>query len=270
MKVDRQYIEHYLYRKYKLMALNLFVWENLPDGLESRHIERALFNGGSAVMYKKNGGIVCFEAQQTHTPNVYNEPIDVTAIYMGGSETVKLKDKAVLILNNDESISTQWFIRYFVERMADIETSLQANIRQQKFPYLFKTNQKTLLSIKNIYNKIENDEPIIYADKMFDENDLQVFNTNVPFVADKLRAEKFELEREILTFFGLNNNYEKKERLVTDEVNSNNEFINNNLEIMFKCRKLACEEINKLFGLNVTVKKVNSDLNEVKEDQNNE
>ena len=42
-------------------------------------------------------------------------------------------------------------------------------------------------------------------------------------------------------------NYEKKERLVTDEVNSNNEFINNNLEIMFKCRKLACEEINKLF-----------------------
>ena len=143
MKVDRQYIEQYLYRKYKLMALNLFVWEGLPDGLESRHIERALFRGGSAVMYKKNGGIVCFEAQQTHTPNVYNEPIDVTAIYMGGSETVKLKDNAVLILNNDESISTQWFIRYFVQRMADIESSLQANIRQKKFPYLFKTNQKT-------------------------------------------------------------------------------------------------------------------------------
>ena len=184
MKVDRQYIEHYLYRKYKLMALNLFVWENLPDGLESRHIERALFNGGSAVMYKKNGGIVCFEAQQTHTPNVYNEPIDVTAIYMGGSETVKLKDNAVLILNNDESISTQWFIRYFVERMADIESSLQANIRQQKFPYLFKTNQKTLLSIKNIYNKIENDEPIIYADKMFG------LNVRVRKVCSELNNEK--------------------------------------------------------------------------------
>ena len=62
----------------------------------------------------------------------------------------------------------------------------------------------------------------------------------------------------------------KKERLVTDEVNSNNEFINNNLEIMFKCRKLACEEINKLFGLNVSVRKVNSELNKEMEEQFNE
>ena len=39
---------------------------------------------------------------------------------------------------------------------------------------------------------------------------------------------------------------------------------------MFKFRKLACEEINKLFGLNVSVRKVSSDLNEVKDDQGNE
>ena len=39
---------------------------------------------------------------------------------------------------------------------------------------------------------------------------------------------------------------------------------------MFKCRKLACEEINKLFCLNVSVRKVCSDLNKEMEVQVNE
>ena len=67
-----------------------------------------------------------------------------------------------------------------------------------------------------------------------------------------------ELEREILTFFGLNNSFEKKERLLVDEVNSNNDYINRNVDIMYANRQVACEELNKKFGLNVKVSKNNN------------
>ena len=57
---------------------------------------------------------------------------------------------------------------------------------------------------------------------------------------------------------GLNNsnaNNGKKERLLVDEVNVNNGEILMYLDVDYKNRVKACEEINKRFGLNVKVSK---------------
>ena len=61
------------------------------------------------------------------------------------------------------------------------------------------------------------------------------------------------MERELLTFLGINNTLEKKERLLTDETNSNNQFIKMSSDIGFKQRQLACDQMNQMFGLNVRV-----------------
>ena len=58
-----------------------------------------------------------------------------------------------------------------------------------------------------------------------------------------------------MTFFGLNNNFEKKERLLTDEVNSNNDYVSSNIDLMLKTREEFCKEVNKMFGLNISVYK---------------
>ena len=84
------------------------------------------------------------------------------------------------------------------------------------------------------------------------------------------------MEREILSFNGLNNNFEKKERLLVDEVNSNNDFIDRNVELMYRQRQLACDQMNKKFGWNVKVFNLNEEakeeqkLNLKKEEQDNE
>lgn len=52
-----------------------------------------------------------------------------------------------------------------------------------------------------------------------------------------------------MTFIGLNNLSEKKERLIADESNSNNEVINMNLQSYLAPRKKACEQFNEKFGL---------------------
>ena len=63
------------------------------------------------------------------------------------------------------------------------------------------------------------------------------------------------MEREILTFHGLNNNFEKKERLLTDEVNANNDYIDSNIDLMFNMRKHFCQKANEKYGLNIRVYK---------------
>ena len=59
---------------------------------------------------------------------------------------------------------------------------------------------------------------------------------------------------EALTFLGINNaNTDKKERLITDEVKANDEQLYVARQVMLNARKQACEEINKMFGLNIDV-----------------
>ena len=54
---------------------------------------------------------------------------------------------------------------------------------------------------------------------------------------------------------GVNNNpnVDKKERLLVDEVNANNEATEDNISHRLKERELFCERVNKAFGLNISV-----------------
>ena len=126
-----------------------------------------------------------------------------------------------------------------------------------------------------MFEKVFNGEPYILGSK--DQiGSIEVLTMNTPYLADKLNEYKYELEREILSFHGLNNNFEKKERLLVDEVNSNNDFIDRNVELMYRQRQLACEQMNKKFGWNVKVINLNEETNEKqnldlkKEEQDNE
>ena len=163
-------------------------------------------------------------------------------------------DNCVLIRNNDLAKPTRDYIANYAERMLEVEMCIRANINQQKFPWFINATEKTKKSLQLIFDKVENFEPFILANReIMGEAPLEVLTMSTPYVADKLNSYKYELEREILSFLSLNNNFEKKERLLTDEVNSNNDFIHTNAMLMYKVRLQACEQINKKFGLNVRV-----------------
>ena len=140
--------------------------------------------------------------------------------------------------------------------MVEVNQAIRANVKQQKFPYLFICDSKSKEAMKSVFEQLENGEPAIYGGKSIDlQNNVDVLNSNAPFVVDKLQEYKYELEREVLTFFGLNNNFEKKERLLTDEINSNNDYINSMCDLMFKERQKAIEKVNEKYGLNIIVEK---------------
>ena len=41
--MERQIIKNHFMKKFEIIALNLFSWENLPPTIEERYIEKALF-----------------------------------------------------------------------------------------------------------------------------------------------------------------------------------------------------------------------------------
>lgn len=247
------------YKKYMNYALDVFRWENLPEGINSRHIERWLYEYGECFFYKhKAMGFVCLPCYDTNQMNIYGEYDQGMVVSRNGliNELVNYKKDGVRIWNNDLRVPTQGYIMDYSCRMSEVELAIKNNIEQQKFPYMIATNKKNELTMRNLYNKIQLGEPAVFHSDTLSMDSIQVLPTEAPYVADKLNQYRFELEREILTYLGINNNFEKKERVVVDEVNSNNEFISRNIEIQYKHRQEACEKINAMYGLNIKVTRV--------------
>ena len=247
-----------LYTHYKMLALNMFTWENLPDKLESRHIEKFLYEYGQVIFYdNKTFGKVCLPCSPTGALNIYSEPISVIVNSYLIHDTIPLTE-GVRILNNDLIIPTDFYIRQYSEKMAEVEYAIDINVKQQKFPFFVETDKKNEYTMKQVFKQKDEGQPYIYANKKLGIGETTVHTLAVPYVVDKLNEYKYELEREILTFLGLNNTVEKEERLLVDEINSNNDFIERNVELMFKNRQFACKKINEMLGTNIRVVKCSS------------
>lgn len=250
------------------LALNRFKWEGLPKGLESRHIERALFEYGQcAFVDDEEVGLICLGCSNTGGYNVYGEPTNVLLTGVGYSKNYDLTE-VERILNNDCLVPTKFHVEYYTNKIAQIDTAMYKNLKQQKRPFIIATDKETQLTMKNIMKQVKEDEEEIYVDKRIENGGslgINVLQTNVPYLIDKYQQMKNDLMCEFLTIMGLNNsnaNNNKKERLLVDEVNVNNGEILMHLDVDYKNRVEACERINKRFGTNITVKKNIIDLSD--------
>ena len=109
--------------------------------------------------------------------------------------------------------------------------------------------------------------PVIYTDSEFNLDSIKVLKTDAPFVVDKLTLYKHDIWNEVMTFLGVNNsNQDKKERLVANEVDANDEQIEQARFNMLDARKDACKKINDMFGLNIDVKFRNDNVQKAYEE----
>lgn len=245
-----------LSKYYQMLALNRYKWENLPNGIESRYIEQMLYDNGECAMFDHPDlGLCVLRSSSRENLNIYGEPTKLSLTGFNEHRTVMM-DECVRIMNNDLGLPTLPNIIYYARRMAEIDDIIMQNLRQQRVPYLFATDENNSFSMKALYDRMYQGEPAIFIDKEMlkgEPENIMVIPTTAPYLVDKLQIQKQEMERELLTFLGINNTLEKKERLLQDETNSNNQFIKMSSDIGFKQRQLACEQMNAMFGLNVRV-----------------
>ncbi|MCU7526197.1 MAG: hypothetical protein HF308_17110 [Ignavibacteria bacterium] len=263
------------YNRLRDYALSMFEWTGLPDSVNERFLEVQMFHAGR-ILFFKDPTMDFLALPFTYGQlNVYNEPIDFTAFSVNYNRSYSI-DNAVPIWGNFSRTSIEPIVREFAKRLYWVERALDLNVRQQKFPFLILAEESQRLTMMNAYEQWEGNEPFIFGNKSgFDKEAFQVLTTPVPYVADKLMEYKHNLWNEAMTFLGIGNaKQDKKERLVSDEVSANDEQITSSRYIMLKARQLACEKINQMFGLNISVDfKLNTEQPEeaeTEEDDDNE
>ena len=245
------------FRRLSLMAQSVFKWEGLPNGINERYIERYLFTYGRCLFFKDfEKGWMVANCTDAGTLNYYDEPtlLRPVATNYSGNKTFTNGEDCVLIYNNDMAVPTVRTIRLYAARLTEIQRTSDINIIAQKTPVIITGTEKQRLSLRAVIRQWIGNEPLIHGDKALEGIDLRTLNTAAPVVFDKLTIEKNKLWNECMTFLGINNaNMDKRERLVDDEVQANNEQIALSAHIMLKARESAAEAISELCGCKVTV-----------------
>lgn len=262
-----------IYDKFRLIALNMFEWSGLPAGIDEKYIEKYLFDYGKAIFFRDpKMSFMCLQADNGAHQNVYGEPLGWWATGFNYHQYYK-SDDCVIISNNKLRIPTNQFITFYANKLTEGERTMDVNVKACKTPFIFACDDKDVLSFKQIFRKVDGNEPAVYADRGLNLDSLQVLQTGVKFMGNELQDYKHTVENELLTFLGVNNvPVDKKERLITSEAESNDEMIQAFCDIQLEARKRACEEINKKYGLSVSVKLRCGNVEKVveKEEHNNE
>ena len=246
------------YKRLMLISRSLFKWNNLPNGIDEKWIEKYLFEDGKCIFFDdKTKGYMVAKLGVKGKLNNYDEP---TKVFGYGtnfrSDTLDNNINSIIIRNNDDMIPTRKTIMLYAYKLANIDRAIDNNVELQKMPFIITCNEKQKNTFKILMNKRKNNEVVIFGDEKLDLDDIHVLPTQIPIVFDKLQIQKMNIWNEVYTFLGVNNaNNDKRERLITSEVNANNGQIKASNDVMLKARERACELINQLFNLDISVER---------------
>jgi hypothetical protein len=251
-KNKREYI---LWEQYFInLQLNMFEWVGLPETVNERYLEWVLLNDAEALFFYDNQyGFLALPTFGGSNLNVYYEP--TTRRAQGNNYAKEFPiDECVLIRDNARSFPAIQYIRVYAEKVSDSGRTIDVYSKTMKRPFGIYCDKDDTLTVKTLYDKVSDNEVIVVGDKrLADLNNKLAPN---PMDGNSLTAlwrNHHELLDEYLTLFGINNaNTEKRERLITSEVESNNQLIQLNMDLRLDWRKRACEEINKMFALNIS------------------
>lgn len=245
----------YYNRLYEL-AISMFEWVNLPEEIDERFLEMTLFADGQSIFFYEEGvGYCALQVAAGGKLDLYRIPVVRNAYASNGFRRELNKDNSVLIWNNMLHTNSMLPIIDFSQKLWDLDRATIVNAKAQKTPVLIACDEKQRLTMKNVYMKYDGNEPVIYGYKGIDKDAMQVLRTDAPFVAGDLYQLKMQIWNEALTYLGIsNNNTQKKERMITDEVVRNMGGTIASRYSRLSPRKKACKMINKMFGLNIDVR----------------
>lgn len=246
------YLQYYMHLTE--LAMSMFEWKNLPPTVDARFLELTLFEDGQIVFFKDEElGYLCLQCAVNGGFNVYRIPTNRRAYASNGYQKNLTESDSVIIYNNFLRTNSMLDVRNFAERLYNIDRAIDVNINAQKTPILIKCDEQQRLTMLNTYQQYDGNQPVIFGDKALNTNAFQVLNTGAPLVADKLYVLKTQLWNECLTYLGISNiNVQKKERLITDEVTRNQGGTIASRYARLEARRQACDQINRMFGLNVS------------------
>lgn len=255
-KLNRLSFDFY-FDRLKELAISMFEWENLPDSMDERFLEMTLFEDGQAIVFRDDVmGMLGLQVMIGGPLNVYRVPISRRAYAVNGYQNPDLTpENSVIVFNNMLRTNSYRDVMFFARKLYEVDRAIDVNVKGQKTPKVILCDENERLTMLNLFMKYDGNQPFIFGSKNLDLKSIQTLDTSSPYLSDKLYQLKIQTWNEALTYLGISNvNFNKKERLVSDEVLRNSGSTVSSRYTRLNMREKAANEINRMFGTDIRVK----------------
>ena len=152
-------------------------------------------------------------------------------------------------------------VNYYADMMALCAETVGVNLLNSHLSFVFPAKDKaTAETYKKLFDKVAGGDPCVVIDKtLFKEDGTQVWspfqqNIGQNYIVDRVLADMRKIEAQFDTDIGIPNaNTDKRERLITDEVNANNIETISRCELWLDELKKSAEATNNMFGTTISV-----------------
>ena len=247
----------YYFTRLSNIALSIFEWTGLPDTVDPRFLELSIYRNGMCLFFKdevldRYDALPCMIGGTLDTHNI---PKIRRAYAANGYQYQCDETNSVIIYHNYMHAVPIWDMEMFATRLAEYQRIMDINVKAQKTPILVLMDDDQKQAWENIVLGYMGNVPLMLANKSLNPNALQVFKTDAPFYADQIGELRVQIWNDAMSYLGVSNvNVTKKERLITDEVQRNMGGILASRYSPLEMRKQACDQINRMFGLELDVK----------------
>ena len=252
------------FKKYLLeKVMSVFEFE-LPEMWDKNYFLYSLFlNGYLAIVNTDKFGVICQHCG-LRGYNIYYNPTHAIIVnpLLTGILEPKIGTQCSLIRLQPNYSGVSDIVNYYADNMAMTAETCEMNIMNSKLSFLFAVRGKSQAeSMKKILDQVMRGElGAFYDEKLKMGNDnipLDFFNNDLKknFIAPELQDTLRRWEEMFCNEVGIPNiRSDKKERMIVDEVNSNNIECFTKAELWLETLKEGVEQTNKMFNLDLGVK----------------
>ena len=266
-----EYYTRYLFQK----VISVFEFENLPEEWADNYFKYVLFGYGViAVIYTDKYGVICQDCGLSGFDVFYQPTRCIIANpHLPGIKEFKIHENCEIIKLQPDYGSVMDLVTTYADLMALALETTGANLLNSKLSYVFFAENKTAAeSFKKLYDRVASGEPMAVIDKNLLLEDgtpaWQIFTQNVGqnYITDRLLNDMKTLEDQFNTVIGVPNaNTQKRERMITDEVNANNVDTQCRVNLWLETMNKDISQVNKMFGTDIKVKYRYDDITKVVE-----
>ena len=251
------------FRKYLLQkAISVFKW-TLPEEWDHDYFKYMLYGVGYiAVLNTRSFGVIC-QTGALGGYNLYYRPsyIIITNPLLTQTITANINQDCALIKLQPDYSSIMDIVGFYADQMALCAEAIGMNLVNVKTSTVFGAENKAQAeTFKKAFDVVNGgDVAVVVGKNLFDDTGKPkwfpfVQNMKEQYITSDLLSDMRKIEAMFDTRIGIPNaNTDKKERLVTDEINANNVETATMCEQWLESIRKGIDKANNMFGLDLAV-----------------
>lgn len=259
----------YRYLMQKIFSVYEF---QLPDEWDRDYFLYTIFTIGFGGVLNTDKYGTIFQHGTLSGYNIYYRP----TVFLVSNPALKkqyrlqIGEQTELIKLTPDYMGAFDIVQLYGDMMAVVLESFGVNAINAKFSYVFMADNKNMAeSMKKLYDQVASGQPAAFADrKLFDQEGnprwmLFLNNLKQNYIGSDLLETLTQIENKFNTLIGIANaNNEKRERMIVDEVNANNQDTRALCSVWLDSLRESFTKVNDMFNLNLSVKLREEAVNE--------